>query len=62
MIPCKDCLVRATCRERDHIICNSLYEWMNTTKDISDIVTEYHPNWLSIRHKEPPGFFINKRD
>ncbi len=33
MIPCKDCLVLAACRNRTCVNCSELYKWLKAHKD-----------------------------
>jgi hypothetical protein len=49
MIPCKDCLVLAACRHKEKIECNEIYDWIDDYRDVAGEVTDYLPNWLTIK-------------
>ena len=36
MIPCKDCLVLAICKSKDHVECDLLYEYMYNNIEYDD--------------------------
>ena len=47
MIPCKECLIYAICRNKKNISCSLLFNWMNTECDKEDVY-KLLSNWKNI--------------
>lgn len=58
MIPCKDCLVLAVCKNKEEISCPILFNWMNTAGYTFTDTLKYLPNWKTILIHEDQDLYI----